>query len=259
MAVRGGKRGGGGRVGAMLVLVGLVGVLGGTFGLGFLTGRHWPRVQVMLALARPTARTHTLDVPSPPASSGPKAHSDKAGSSTETTGAREATGPPRLTFYQELTAPLSDIMGGPDMAPQTPQRSHAPRGTRGAARAADSVSEFVGGVEGASNPPERDATRESAESRALDHGARGDGAGQRFMIQVAAYGTPSQAQALRGRLAAKGLDAAVSEVATSSGTRWRVRVGTYTSRDDARAAAERLATQMRVDPMVVRDTRDGGR
>jgi cell division protein FtsN len=267
MAVRGGKRDGGSRVGAMLVLVGLVGVLGGTFGLGFFTGRHWPRVQVMVGLARPNVQAHAVDPPARSRLSGVTTHGDKARAGSEATGAREvhatrsgaaareesatrrdgarteesgsgalATEAPRLTFYQELTAPLASL---PRTAPQSSQRPEAPRGT--------------------SEPGAR--SESSSGQRPLERAmvARADGAGERFTIQVAAYGTPRLAETLRGRLAAKGHDAAVSEVATSSGPRWRVRVGTYTSRDDARAAAARLATQMRLEPMVVRDTRDGGR
>jgi DedD protein len=74
----------------MLFLVGCLGVLGGTFLLGFMAGRFWPRPPSIVVAAR---------------------------------GAKEASRPtepaPALTFYQELTAPLA--------SPPPPKPSKPPR------------------------------------------------------------------------------------------------------------------------------------
>jgi DedD protein len=78
------------RVASMLFLVGCLGVLGGTFLLGFMAGRFWPRPPSIVVAAR---------------------------------GAKEASRPtepaPALTFYQELTAPLASP---PPPKPSKPQR-----------------------------------------------------------------------------------------------------------------------------------------
>lgn len=78
------------RIASMLFLVGCLGVLGGTFLLGFMAGRFWPRPPSIVVAAR---------------------------------GAKEASRPtepaPVLTFYQELTAPLA--------SPPPPKPSKPPR------------------------------------------------------------------------------------------------------------------------------------
>ena len=80
------------RISSMLFLVGCLGVLGGTFVLGFIAGRFWPRPPSIVIAAR---------------------------------GAKEASRPtepaPALTFYQELTAPLASPPPSP-MKPSKPPR-----------------------------------------------------------------------------------------------------------------------------------------
>lgn len=82
------------RIASMLFLVGCLGVLGGTFVLGFIAGRLWPRPPSIVIAAR---------------------------------GAKEASRPaepaPALTFYQELTAPLASP---PPPKPSKPPRAEKP-------------------------------------------------------------------------------------------------------------------------------------
>ncbi len=73
-----------------------------------------------------------------------------------------------------------------------------------------------------------------------------------FTVQVAAYASRAQADALRERLGARGLDAEVTEVTTAAGTRYRVRIGSYPTRAEASAAAARIATDTRLGAIVAR-------
>jgi cell division septation protein DedD len=75
-----------------------------------------------------------------------------------------------------------------------------------------------------------DSTRRAAERASAPKG--------RWSVQVAAYGSKSDAEALAKRLRARGHEARVT--ATKP---WRVRVGYYATRADAAAAAKELSTR----------------
>ncbi len=81
------------RLASMLFVVGCLGVLGATFVLGVMAGRFWPRTQ--------PAQSTTAEKESVPARAGDKA--TRPGDKT----ARPAEPGPALTFYQDLTAPLT--------------------------------------------------------------------------------------------------------------------------------------------------------
>jgi septal ring-binding cell division protein DamX len=119
---------------------------------------------------------------------------------------------PELTFYHELTAPLA--------APPPAAKPRAERLERSAK------------VE----PP-----KSAAFAAALD---------QRFTVQVGAYKTREQAQAVQSRLASAGHDAYIAELDGSPGARFRVRVGTFATRDEARLAAERLGAEQKTATFV---------
>jgi cell division septation protein DedD len=230
MAARGARRRGPGFA-ALLVAIGVLGIVGGTFGAGFFTGAYWPRVKVLLRLARPTSEPERPGEKSTPAADHskrpPGARGERGDSVPAATAAKKNRGAdeseasaPALTFYRDLTAPLS----APPRAATAPPAKPRPVAT--------SVGKTDGGI--ATAPAE----------------------GQ-FAVQVAAYADRAQAEALRERLKKHGFAADVIEATTASGTRWRVRVGTYTSRDDARAAADHVTAESRLDAIVVRA--DGGR
>ena len=72
-----------------------------------------------------------------------------------------------------------------------------------------------------------------------------------YTIQVAAYKNRRQADASRRQLANAGLDAYVVTLAAQDGVaRYRVRVGTYRTREEAAAAAERLRAQRSLTTFV---------
>ena len=130
---------------------------------------------------------------------------------------------PALTFYEELAAPL---------APASP----APSPGKGAVSV---VAEAAG-----SRPAEPAA--EPAERRA---GALPERAAAGYTVQVGAFGARAAADALRARLAASGHDAYVAE-GEPPGARYRVRVGAYATRDEARLAARRLALERQIATYV---------
>lgn len=178
-------RGSGG--GTFLVVVGCLAVLGVTFLLGAMVGRFWPSL--------PSFRPASV-------AKAPRERGREA---------RPAETPPTLTFYQELTAPLT----APPAARPAKPRAEAPK-------------------EPAREAPKPEAPK-TEKAEAPEPPAPG-----RFTVQVGAYKTREPAEALRARLAAAGHDAYVAET-DASGVRFRVRVGAYPTREAAQQAAARIA------------------
>jgi cell division protein FtsN len=120
-----------------------------------------------------------------------------------------------LTFYQELTAPLTPAPLPPK--PKPPGAEH---------------------VVPAPPTPGRDEREGVAE-------------GTRFTIQVGAYRTRETAEALQARLAANGHEAYIAQSEAPDGViRYRVRVGSFVSPEAARAAAAKLATERQLSTYV---------
>ncbi len=193
------------RLGSMLVAVGCLGVLGATFMVGFYTGRYWTR-SALLASA-------------PEGSSAAAENTPRA--SRRPAPARPT---PALTFYEELTAPLSPAAPLVKAAPAEPRRpagrapSPAPRQEERAVRA--------------------DRRPNETPSRQTEPAAV---AGSRFTVQIAAYSARASAEALRNSINASGHEAYVTETNGPPGApRYRVRIGSYPSREAAVAAAARL-------------------
>jgi cell division septation protein DedD len=240
MAVRRRKRGI--PLAGLLVLLGVVGVLGGTLALGFFAGRYWPRVQVLVGLARPTT-----DHPEASQGRDPARAAERASAGRRAAGGDGDGGAlPKLTFYRDLTAPAEP--------PALPSRRDAAEATKARKRGDTPVRREDA-------PGRRDDAVSRREASAAETPPRATTAADiparverphPFAVQLAAYTTRAQAEALRQRLAAKGFSADVSDASTPGGTRWRVRVGTYASREEARAAAERLAAATSVGAVVVR-------
>jgi cell division protein FtsN len=172
-----------------------------TFGGGLLTGRHLERK----AAARVV---HDPDAPGDATN----------GTTARARGRTPASDPalPRiqekLTFYQTLTAPLNS---GPPDARQGRPASGKPE----------------------AQPAVPPAPRPAAVTPALSAGptstpdARADTGG--YTIQVAAYRTHAQAEALRAKL---GADAYVAEGVVDSAVTFRVRLGAFGTRAEAEAA-----------------------
>ena len=69
-------------------------------------------------------------------------------------------------------------------------------------------------------------------------------------MQVGAYKAREPAEALRARLAATGHDAYIADGQGRSGTRFRVRVGAFATREAAQEFAARIAAERLVSTFV---------
>ena len=176
------------RLASLLFVVGCLAVLATTFMLGVMAGRFWPR--------EPSAPTSTLAKGSKEAAAA-RLGGDRSARPTEPA--------PTLTFYQDLTAPLT--------SPPPPPKSTRP------ARV-DKLD--------AAPRPEAAPTAEFPK------------AGTAFTVQVGAYKAREPADALRSRLAAAGLEAYVAHIDAPAGVRFRVRVGSFTTRAAAQEVADRI-------------------
>ena len=209
MAARGRRSSGTAR---LLVLLGILTVLGVTFAAGVYAGRIWSaRAAVVAARAPEPARRGSgrgLRLPEAPA--------------------------PQLTFYQELTAPLT----APPPPPKPAKTSPPPLVTIPRPGEQADVLETEVGRTGAtrfsSRPP---APQAGLAAPVTTHPVSGPG---RFTVQVASYRVRPPAEVLRESLAAAGHDARVVE-AEANGPVYRVQIGEFATRDAARALAARLA------------------
>jgi cell division septation protein DedD len=199
------------RVATFFLLLGCFTVLAGAFTVGLFSGRRWPGLWPSIGVVREAAK------------SAPGGRSILAGSTAP--GTRAAEPPPVLTFYHELTAPLT--APPPAAKPKTAERSRRPDGSR---------------VE-RPGPPDDSDKAEIAKSD-------GASAERRFTVQAGAFRTREQAEAIRSKLAAAGHDAYIAEAEGSAGARYRVRAGAFGSRDEARRAAERVGAVLRLPTYV---------
>ena len=203
----------GGRLASLLFGIGCLVVLGGTFALGVTAGRRWPNglpvPDLRAMLAAPAAARGERDASR--RHEGRGLDKDKSKPPTET--------PPLLTFYRELTAPLTSPPPATRPASK-PVRVEVPH-------------------------PAESADAESPQPERAPAGEQG-----RFTVQVGAFKVPAPAEALRARLAQSGYDAYVAEVEIGGATQYRVRVGSFTSREAASEAAARLAGERRLATYV---------
>jgi cell division protein FtsN len=186
--------------GSFLLVLGCLSVLGTAFMLGVVAAHVWPGFPFGLASSAVSAKTGK----------------DKGDRS-----ARAPESMPTLTFYQELTAPLT---APPPARPSRPVRVER------------------------TEPPRADTTERSDVTAAGSAPAAGrDG---RFTVQVGAYKAREPAEALRARLAAAGHDAYIVEADGPGAARFRVRVGAFATREAAREAAARLAADRSVPTFI---------
>ncbi len=169
-------------------------MLGITFSLGVMAGRFWPR--------EPSAPTSTLAKGSKEAAAA-RLGGDRSGRPLEPA--------PTLTFYQDLTAPLT--------APPPPAKPTKPARVEKSDR------------QDAAPKPEAAPTAEIPK------------AGSGFTVQVGAYKAKEPADAMRVKLAAAGLEAYVAQIEAPNGVRFRVRVGSFATRSAAQEIADRIGRE----------------
>ena len=199
-----------GRFASLLFGIGCLVVLAVTFALGMAAGRRWPN-----------------GLPGFAASSDATAAS-KGDRRAEGQGLAKtiSESPPVLTFYRELTAPMPP-------SPPLPRASTKPE-----AKPKETVKP---------RPPE---PMRPVASEVIKPAAPEAITEARFTVQVGAFKTRFQADALRARLATDGQQVYVSEVEADGSTQYRVRVGSYTTREAAREAALRLAGERQLSTYV---------
>ena len=183
----------------LFVLLGILTILAVTFAAGTYAGRIWANRPRMVAGPAPAERE--------PGRRGLDARASKI-----------VEAAPRLTFYHELTAPLT----APPPPPKPAKTSPPPLGAASTGSHRSSTPQA-----GLAAPATTIPTSGVA----------------RFTIQVGAYRLRPPADALRATLAGAGHDARVVETDAPNGVRFRVQIGDFTSRDAAREAAARLTGQ----------------
>jgi len=195
----------------MFVLIGFVTIIGVTFAAGVYAGRIWMARSIVMP-----ARVTETETPRRPAGRAVKP---------------PPTPTPQLTFYHELTAPLTAPPPPPKPAKATPPLLGAPTPAPSA-----SAAPHPGEQADTLGPP---TTPRTATTTA-----------PRFTVQVASYRVRPQAEALRDALTSAGHDARIVE-GDAAGPVYRVQVGEFPTREAARALAARLqGERSTVAPLV---------
>lgn len=228
------KRSGG--AAGLFVLLGVLTILAVTFAAGTYAGRIW------------ATRPHVVAAVSP-------AEREPARRGSDTRASRLAEPAPRLTFYQELTAPLTApppppkpaktsppplvTNGTPPSKPSMPERASKTMPETTVAIAETSVARD-GATTASNRPPTAQAGLTALATKVATTAVTTAGTTSRFTIQVGAYRLRPPADALRATLVAAGHDARVVDNEAPNGVRFRVQIGDFASRDAAREAAARL-------------------
>jgi cell division protein FtsN len=218
------KRSGG--AAGLFVLIGILAILAVTFAAGTYAGRIWATRPQLVAAVSPAER-------------------EPARRGGDTRAPRVTEPAPRLTFYQELTAPLT----APPPPPKPAKSSPPPLLTTTAPPSKVAMPERVSSTAAEITLPQTLVGRDGATTisnrpptphAGLASPATAETSTSRFTIQVAAYRQRPPADALRATLAAAGHDARVVENDAPNGVRFRVQIGDFASRDAARDAAARF-------------------
>jgi len=216
----------------MLVGLGFLTVLAVAFFGGIVAGRHFPRMLPSFG---------AVTIPKEPRRGVDSRLADRN---------RSIEPAPVLTFYQELTAPLTSP---PPASKPKPDRSKPFSIKSETTRAAPpSEKDDAQTTRAAAAAPDHTApsATERVELPAPTPAAAPEPGTTRYTVQVGAFAQREQAEAIRARLVAAGHAAFVADLDSPAATRYRVRIGSYPSRDEARRAAERLTTTERLSTYV---------
>jgi DedD protein len=271
------RRVGGGPGGAQWMALGgaVLVILGLTFALGLLVGRQWARHSATAVVAgviesakKPITATRrggiaaetmadrapestekltfykTLTEPLDGPASAPKAEAKPVAirippatpsslpppAPVAPVMAKPVPAPPPAQSVSLPPAPAKPASGKPADAKTTDAKATDSKTTDG--KTADAKTTDGGSAGAISGPPHTNTSTSAAVPSVP------------YTIQVGAYKNRRQADDLRQQLASASLDAYVVTLAAQEGVaRYRVRVGTYRSREEAASAAERLRTQ----------------
>jgi cell division protein FtsN len=221
-------------------------VLGLTFTLGALVGRQWARHSQPTMLADPARKA----APAP-------RRSGLTEAALEQPPAQE-----RLTFYKTLTAPLETtrfpVRSGASVtksdaqpkseAPAKPEPSPKADTPPKAVATSKSLVVPAKAVTGSDRMPRADEGPLFSSSSAKpadqpDRATRSHGASPEWTVQVGVYGNVQQAVDAKKGLDQKGIGAQVVPTLSDGQVRYRVRVGTFHSREEALREAERMRSE----------------
>lgn len=234
------------RLASLCFGIGCLVVLMVTFTLGVAAGRRWPSGLPLPGLGGAPAAPAATAAATAATAAGVRSERDTArraeGRSLDK-GKATTDGAPVLTFYRELTAPLTP--------PPPPTRGVAKRDSRPAemAKPAETTKPAQRPVE-AMKPVTSDVVAlVEAPPREPSPTSLGV-SGPRFTVQVGAFRGRAQAAAVRARLVESGQEADVTEVEAGGVTQYRVQVGTFATRAAARDAAARLGAERQLATYV---------
>src|SRR5262245_46823536 len=224
MARQRGERGGDG--GRWLVLGGgILLVLAVTFALGVAVGRKWSRPrETGQSAAEPTARKSTAAAP-------------RRSGLTEPMPERPAQ--EKLTFYQTLTAPMNAVSAPASVSASAKAEPAKPRQERPADRPAPPPPNSSK-ADKPTAPGERPSPPRTPDARTGD-----------WAVQVGVFKDRSLAENVRRPLAASGLDAYLVAVPDANGqTQYKVRMGSFKTREEAARMAERVRQERSLTAFV---------
>ena len=154
---------------------------------------------------------------------------------------------PFINKVQRSTENITPEPGDPNKPLFSPQIPTAQPGEAGHAAAPPADARETG--TGAGNSAAAPGTPAAAPAPVADTAVQADG-GPRLMLQVGAFKSADDADAIRARLALLGLDAKVTTVQVDGNTLYRVRLGPYGQLDDLNGI-ERTLSENGMEPQLV--------
>jgi DedD protein len=213
--------------GGFLILVGLVGLSAGVFGLGLVAGYEMARGNT------PDLNqiSSTYPLPSPPEKPAPV--SEMSSSASAVASPSVASGPAAAPIKPPAPE-IGEASPAARTSPATVARLKPPAEAPAASRTATDEDDTDDDSDTAAAPP-------APPPPALPPGSRG------YNIQIQALMDKSAADEMLSKLKRLGYNGQESKVAFNGQTWYRVRVGPYPSADEANAAQARLHDQLKQD------------
>jgi cell division septation protein DedD len=211
--------------GGFLILVGLVGLSAGVFGLGLVAGYEMARGNT------PDLNqiSSTYPLPSPPEKPAPVSEMSSSASAVASPSVASA---PAAAPIKPPAPEIGEASPAARTSPATVARLKPPAETPAASRAATDEDDTDDDSDTAAAPPAPPP---------LPPGSRG------YNIQIQALMDKSAADEMVSKLKRLGYNGQESKVAFNGQTWYRVRVGPYPSADEANAAQARLHDQLKQD------------
>ncbi|HSZ23507.1 MAG TPA: SPOR domain-containing protein [Candidatus Sulfotelmatobacter sp.] len=215
--------------GGFLILVGLVGLSAGVFGLGLVAGYEMARGNT------PDLNqiSSTYPLPSPPEKPAPVSEMSSSAVASPAIASPSVASAPAAAPIKPPAPEIGEASPAARTSPATVARLKPPAEAPAASRTATDEDDTDDDSETAAAPP--------APPPALPPGTRG------FNIQIQALMDKSAADEMVSKLKRLGYNGQESKVAFNGQTWYRVRVGPYPSADEANAAQARLHDQLKQD------------